>query len=641
MRKLAFCGVWLACLMAAGTPMAQITVPSGPTPDMAAALNQVSPGGTITVVANMEADQTYFVGNAVTIQGQNAGITLRRMNFLVTASNVTFRDIVINGKNAGGQRNPAHQSLIRMTQGNSNLLLENCTIINPASGIGDGLLTTVGSLDGPGCGVQLDTGSNITIRNCNFTNDINTGIDNEVCVFFSTVTPQSGPVMIEGCTFQAHSRCIQINSAHANVTIRNNQFLQNGTLTEFDDAEVSGIFLTTDYNPLGSDTGPLGTPMRNLKIHGNTFGGGVGQIMENNAVCLRGRIDGVEIYNNNFTRRVDSESILAYVYGKDLYIHDNVANGDSNGTGMFVVLGYSTQLTYPDPGTEIHNVVVRNEDFTPREGTGVGMGENMYEVLVEKCTFTNCPTYGAWSFYLPCVMTVRDCVFTNCGTSGGATSGNVEGAILFQSEHCAALNNAMINCRDGVSFDPENLGRTGADVATNNCLVAGNYMLSPYRYGIDDTNQSDAPATDPPAYGIKIINNTIIFPGVAAMSLRSQMYDVYNNIMHGGTTAISNVTVGVNAGTWAPTFRVRGFNLNFNNTYQGMSATATDVTANPQFVGGIAPTTVAGLALNPASPALNAGTSNGTDPDYITEIGAWQQAAVDTSVPGTRWELYR
>ncbi|MBE7558080.1 right-handed parallel beta-helix repeat-containing protein [bacterium] len=601
MRKLAFCCACLLAVWAAGPGWAQITVPSGGTPDMAAAISQVGPGGTITVVSNLEADQNYFVGVSCTIQGQNPSITLRRMGFTVTAGNVTFRNLVIDGKSTLGQRNPNRSFLLRFTQTSSNILLENCTIINPASGVGDGLVSNPLSFDSPGAGVRLDTGANVTIRNCNFSNAVDAGIDNEVCVFFSAADPTAGPVLIEDCTFAAHSRGIQFNSPHGDVTIRNNYFPRTGTTTEFDDAEVSGIFLATDYNPVGAANGPTGTPMRNLRIYGNVFGGGVGEIMENNAVCLRGRIESVEIYNNDFTRRVDSESVLIYGYGRDVYIHDNVANGDSNSTGMYVVLGYSTQMTYPDPGTNLYNVVVRNEDFTPREGTGVGFGENMYDVLVEKCTFTDCPVYGVWSFYLPCVMNIRNNVFTRCGLSSGPSAGNVEGAILFQSEHSSAVNNVMIDCRDGVSFDPENLGRTGANVGTNNVLVAGNTMLRCTRYGIDDTNQSDAPATDPPAVGIKIVNNTFVFPGLAAMALRSKEMLVYNNLMHGGTVAITNVTTGPNAGTFAPTFQVRGFNLNSNNTIRD-GLTATDITANPR--SGRAGADHRGvLALLPDSPA--------------------------------------
>lgn len=644
MKPMTFCGVLLLGLLAAATLSAQVTVPSAGTPDMGTALSQVNAGGTITVTANLEENQTYVVGVACTIQGQNPTITLRRMSFLVSASNVAFRDLVIDGKDTGGTRDSARTNLVRVTATANNFLMENCRVVHPGPGFGNGIMTDVGVLHAPSSSVEVAHGGNVTIRNCNFLNDVDAGIDNETNIFFSDAFAGNGPILIEGCSFGAHSRGIQVNTPHANMTIRNNTFLRTGTPTENGDHEVGGFVLATDYNDLGGQNGPLGLPIRDLVIEGNTFGASPagGNVMENNGVNLHGPIDNVYIRNNVFHRNVLSEAVFAWVYGQGLFIHDNLVDADSNGTGAFTIQGTSTQLFWPDSHMELRNIVLTRNTFTPREGTGIGFGFNTFDALVEDSEFTDCPTYGVWSYFIPSYFTVRNCLFTRCGTNS-PTSGNVEGAVLIQSEYCSVLNNVMIDCRDAVALDPENPGGSTAygTIATNGALIAGNYMLRPTRYGIDDTNGSDDGLPNVLAEGVQIINNTIVFPGIAAMSLRSKNFDVYNNIMHGGTIAITNVTLHVNAGTFAPTFRYRGFNLNFNNNYQGMSPAATDITANPRFVGGLAPSDVAGLALLPDSPARRAGTSNGYEPDYWTHIGAWQDAQVDTAVPGGHWNLYR
>ncbi len=634
MSQQAICMACLAVFLWVGSAGAQVTVPSGGTPDMNAALSQVAAGGTITVATDLEENGSYLVGSPVTIQGQYPGIRLRNMQFIVTSSRVVFRNLVLDGKNSLGQRNPARKYLIRVTGTAADFTIENCRVVHPASGEGDGLANNAASLNGPGCGLQLEMGGDVTVRNCDFNDDVDEGIDNEVNIFFTSVNPQSGPVLIEGCTFGAHSRCIQINSPHANITIRDNRFLWSGTAGEFADEEVTGVMLCTDFNLLNDPNGPYGTPLKNLLVEGNIFGGTGGQIMNNSGVTLWGPVDGVAIRNNTFNGNVRYEAIGVWAYGRDVVVQDNVVATGSHSSGCHLFGSRSKQLVYGDPVFQLENVVVSGEVFSPINGSGMTLAEMVHGARVENCVFNNCAYYGCWNYVSSNDFVVRGNRFVGCGIADNA---NVDGAVLVQSPGCVIADNEMIGCRNGVSFDPQQYTAFAPYntliLRPDHAIVSGNYILGPTRYGIEDTNGS---SVDPggQATGIRIYNNTITTPGVGGMALRSRAMDVYNNILHGGPVAITTTT-------FAPTFSHRGFNLNYGNSYQGLAPTATDITANPGFVGGLAPAAAADAALLPSSPARNAGASNGVDPDFATEIGAWQETAIDASVPTAAWELYR
>ncbi|MBE7558078.1 right-handed parallel beta-helix repeat-containing protein [bacterium] len=626
--------LWIACGVAwlcAGQVGAQVTVPSVGVPDMNAALSQVPAGGTITVTTDLEEDGTYLIGQAVTLRGQHAGITLRNMGFLVTAGGVVFRDLVIDGKDSQGRRNPARRNLIRVTPTAGDFTMENCRVVHPASGEGDGLAHNAVSLHGPGSALQLEMGTRVTLRNCDFNNAVDAGIDNEVNVFFTSVDPAAGPILIEGCTFGAHSRGIQINTPHANITIRNNTFLWSGTAGEFADEEVTGVMLTTDFNDLSAANGPRGAPLRNMLVEGNRFGGPGFPRMNNSGLAFWGPVEGLVIRNNTFNNTVVYEAIQLWDYGRDVILENNYVAPGSHQSGCYVIGARSKQLTYGDPDFRLDNVVIAGETFAPVNGSGMTITEMTYGVRIENCFFNQCAMYGFWTYASSNQFVLRACTFTGCG----ARDTGVDGAVVVQSEGSVVADNVMLDCRNGVSFDPEREYFTPAGPIRrpNRCVVAGNYMLRCTRYGIEDTNGS---ALDPggQAVGIRIVNNTITLPGVGAMALRSRDFDVFNNIMHGGPVAITTTT-------FSPTFRRRGFNLNYGNAYQGMSATATDKTANPQFAGGLSPAGAADVALLPGSPARNAGSADGLAPDYRTENGAWQEVAITASAPAARWERYR
>jgi len=633
MNKIMFFALLAVGLWVVAPLPAQITVP-GTASNLTDALNQAAsnPGSTITITANLEEDNTYFVGTPVTIQGQTPGITLRGIHLLLTASNITLKDLTINGKLTGGARTNT-SFMVVVGSGQSNILIENCTIINPATGTGDGVLYSGGaptaSLGGESSCVRVDTSNNVTIRDCNFVND-DDGLPNIVGIDITAQTPGNGPILIENNRFFADARNIQISCPHRNITIRGNTFLGENLGSE---NGGGSIFLATDFGT--DDSGPRGTPIRDLVIEGNTFGvlaDGINHA--NNAINLHGPIDGVYIRNNTFNVDILSESVYAAVYGTGLTITDNIIGADANGTGSLIIQSTSVDLIYPEPGLRMDGVLIRNNDFPGVPGgTAIGFGELVYNALVEKNNITDCPIYGVWSYYQPSEFMVRNNTFTRCGTQNG----NVDAAVLVQSENCGVVGNAMIDCRDGVSMDPENLVRdANVEIASNNLLIAYNYMLRPTRYGVEDTNGSDTFA-DVLAQNVRIINNTIVFPGVGHLSLGTKATQLYNNIFFGGTLLLKGTTWNA-----TPDFTRRGFNLNFGVTWPAeYPAMPTDITANPMLVGGFAPASVGDLALLPDSPARDAGTSDGYTPDYVTDIGAWQGVQVNTSVNSSQWENYR
>ena len=115
--------------------------------------------------------------------------------------------------------------------------------------------------------------------------------------------------------------------------------------------------------------------------------------------------------------------------------------------------------------------------------------------------------------------------------------------------------------------------------------------------------------------------------------VRGDTLSVYNNLFMGGAGSV------LNNGAVMDKF---GFNLTYNSPYEGFLTPATDIVSPLPPIVSLFPTTVAAVALRPDSRALDAGTSNGIDPDYITDIGAVEMGyLVDTAVPPRTWELYR
>ena len=633
MRRI-ICIVAVLSLWAAGG-VAQVTVP-GTAADMGAALSQVGLNGTITVTANLEAEASYLVSTpGITIQGVNPSITIRQHMFIVTVEGVTFRDLVLDGKSTGGVRS-VNATLVRVLELAGNFLMENCTVRNPAAGLGNGVVSTgsLGStnldiLNGAGACVDLRTSDRVTLRNCTMINDDESGVDNEVNVVFNDATAGSGSTLIEGCTFYANSRNVQINVPHAGITIRDNDFLGTDGASDY---EGAGIFLMTDYQDAGSPNGPRGTPIRNLVIEGNRFGEPGGRVHANAGIRLDGPIDGVFVRGNVFNAEVQSEAVFSRAYGSTLVFENNQCRNLCTGGAAFRVAARSVDI---DPGLEpaalfIDHVVAAGNLFEDNVGnSGIGVGERVGADLAENNTFIR--TGGYFNSRRPHTSIIRDNVFQECGTGGGA--------VEIVTDQAVVTRNTFSNCGSAVVVKSALSVVSGTDEAPVGHVGTFNVIFRPTVRGIMDNSGPDDVLPSPlRSQGLRIVNNTIAFPGTAGIALRGTGIDLFNNIVSAGPVA---VTVAGTGGNHAVTFAHRGFNLNFGNSYVGLAPTGTDLLADPRFVGGLVPANASGLALLPDSPALNAGTSNGVDSDFFTEIGAWQELTIDTHVGQGRWELYR
>jgi hypothetical protein len=648
--------IFVVLIMCTGPLSAQVTVP-GTAATLQQAFSTVSPGQTITVLQDIEEDIQINTGlSGVTLQGATPGVRVRRTRFIISGSNFTIRDIILDGKNLAGERSESvsHRSIVTVSPIASNFLMENCGVVNPASGEGNGIVYVLPNtfpdiLNNPGACVNVQTSNNITIRNCSMVNDPDTGVDNEVCIFFANATAGSGPVLIENCTFMANSRLIQINVPHANMNIRNNLFMDTDATSDY---EGGGVFLMTDYNPLGDANGPEGIPMRNLVIEGNTFGDPTsGRAFSNSGVAIDGPIDGVYVRNNLFTASMTDEAIYSKAYGQDLVFSGNTVYSQCAGHfGAFRAAARSSQLEIGDTRLQLKGCVIRDNIFQDNidsansgDGRAVGFGELCSDVVFEDNEVIRAGRYGYWNSIKPHTAVIRRNLFSDCGHQAGPGGDvDIQGAILLQADECSIVNNDIIDCYNGVTFDEAT--DVTQQVATDNRgtyndVIAFNYILGAANNGIGEfSGISVHSSTTDRAAGLRFFNNTIAFPGAAAIFLRSPSVYAYNNIFHAGARAIN---IEEDSSNHNVTFVARGFNLNFNNIYGGISAMPTDITANPDFVGGLVPTTVSGMALNPGSSAINAGSTNGVVPDYVTEIGAWQQGQVDTEVPSYKWSLYR
>jgi Right handed beta helix region len=632
MRKTLFLVLLVALAIVSGPVFAQVTVP-GTAATLQEAFSTVSPGQTITITTDIEEEIQIVSGlSGITLQGATPGTTIHRTRFIIGGTNWTVRDLTIDGKNMAGVRSASetHRVIFNLSANAVNFSMINTKIVNPAPGFGAGDLSDLVQMAGAGACLKIQTGNSVSIQNCNFENDDDAVASNETCIIIAPDALGVGPIVIEGCTFAAENRGIQINTPQPNITIRNNSFLRAVQTSEY---TGSSITYANDFNDMAGAFGPLGTPIRNLVIEGNTFGNGTDTI-GNNTLALHGPIDGVYYRNNTVNDDVLDEAVYARAYGKDLTLTDNFCNALSPAGGEFRIGARSTQLAVPDAAFFLSNVVITGNTFLDNDGASAGFGELVGNILFEDNTVTNTSEYGYWNSTQPHSNSIiRNNLFTNCGAAG-----NVSGGVYIQGDNEVVVSNQFIGCHNGVAIDESNdvmsafLPDVGYARAAVGNMIAFNYFIDTDNHAIADYGGAN------PSHGTRIFNNTISRAGAGAMLLSGLEFEVYNNLMFMGSTAIEALG--------AATFNKRGFNINANNTYVGIAPTATDVTVplaevSGIFVGGLLPLTVADHVLVINGAAHDAGSHDGLSNDYRTDIGAWQDVSVDTAVSQNMWELYR
>lgn len=624
-------------------------------PTILDALNNAQTGDRIVISGQVVLDQQVVVAiNDLTITSGNPRADIRRTRFLVTASGVTFQDVDINGKSPAGARSPDARSLVTFTSTASNGTLIGCKIVNPASGTGTGVENSSDDVLGPGACVNVQAEGALSVRNCNFANDMDADVNNEVGILLGpgAGNPSVGPVLIEGCTFRAVERNVSIVAPWSNITIRNCGFsLSNqGAIGQ----APADVYVNTDW----ADQTFEGA-VNNLLIEGNVLGGVESPQGSRYSypVATLSTLNNCILRNNHLTTSNNNIGVYWRGRGNGLVIENNrvdvrgTANETSYGSLYLRCAGSTANnFVFGDPRLRMKNVIVRGNVFTNPTGTGelaaITLRDWYENTVIEDNVIRNYLLNGIYMFEAPNGHVIRNNYFQNVGTVRGGVNAAIAGAL----QDGAAIGNTIVGCQVGIRlFTSSGVNGTAPsppflDRRPKNNVIARNAILGCVSTGIlDQSGEVDGTDTQGTylqrSFGNRYVNNTITNPGAEGMALRGDQHWVYNNIFFGGTAAVrDNRTTGANT-----SFAAIGFNATYATNYVGIAPPATDIQLpNSPFVGGNNPTTRAGVTPKADAPVLSAGTGDGLSPDYITDIGAIQLGAVtDTSVPAAGWALYR
>lgn len=622
---------------------------------ISAALAAAQAGDRIVVSGEVVEDAIVLVTVPnVTITSGSPRADIRRTRFLVTAGGVTFQDVDINGKSPAGQRSPDAAYLIMLADTSSNVTLLDCKVVNPASGEGTGAETTQEGVLNPGACLNIQTPGPVTVRNCNFVNDMDAGVNNEVAILLApgASSPAVGPVLIEGCTFRSVVRNISIAAAWENITIRNCGFSMSnqGAIGQ----APANVYVNVDWSD------PSGNALvRNLLIEGNEMGGVAPPDNGKHSypVATLAQMENTVIRNNHFTSTNNNIAVYWRGRGSGLVIENNRCNsrGTTNETAygtlyMRCAGASSNNMVTGDPRLRMKNVVIRENLMPNPTSTGelaaITLRDYYENAIIEENVISNYLLNGIYMFEAPNGHLIRNNYFQNVGTVRGGMNAAISGAL----QDGLVAGNLIVGCQVGIRC----LTSTGGngtvalpflDRRPRNNVYARNIILQAAGSGFLDSSAEAATGSDAQgtflqrSFGNRYVNNTIVNPAADCMALHGDAHFVYNNILFGGTAALrDNRTTGPDT-----SFAALGFNATFANAYVGIPTPGSDVQlAQTPFVGGNNPSTAAGVAPKPGAPVLAAGSGNGLHPDYTTDIGAVQLGATtDTGVPAIRWELYR
>jgi hypothetical protein len=653
-RKILFvCAVALLCVAALPGWAADLAVP-GSYPSIQQAYVNASSGDRIVVSGTHTAD----AGLSVTIGISNITITsgatqadIRGMRLLINAQNTTLENLIIDGRSATGELSPVVVDIVTVLPNADNTLINNCRIVNPATreNSGSDAVNDLTQHEDPGSCIDIRTSGSLTIRNCDFVCMNYPSVHNIVGLHFNSAVSAVGPILIEDCDFQVERRGIDFGCAWSNITI------QRCSFGGFSGASGSaaGVFLyTDDFQP--DDV------VSNLVIADCTFLGNTVDTQGWRGIYHVGGIaENVAIRNCTFPASLGGDGIYWRARGRDMTIENNVWNGNYGISMRFSVRVSTTSnlsgLMKKDPRLSWHNLQLINNDLSNLRNESIGIGENMLTgVVIENNSVIDQPNNGA----IKCLDTPISVIIRNNHLEQIGDADNLAGIIVAGNDSVVS-NNFMLDCYNGIIV-AQSRGTYGTALADphydrrcHSTIFARNVIVNSVAVGIIDNSTVEDEgqlANGDFMIGrsamLRYINNTIVNSGSYNMAIHGEHLSAYNNLFMGGFGAIND---NGKAASPITTFDMLGFNLMYSITgaYTGpalnAAAPTTDVNSLlPPVVGGPNPTNYAGVALRPDSVALSAGTSNGIDPDYVTDIGAVQTGAnVDTAVSSRCWELYR
>jgi parallel beta helix pectate lyase-like protein len=580
---------------------------------LAAAFSTVSPGDTIQLDAAAnpfpsEGSLSTGISN-LTITSINGQALLPQTNLILSGDNVTIDNIHLDGENIT-------KVLIRATVLVDGLVIRNCKLVNPASGttnssLADDLIDMSEALDS-GAAIRLDSCQNILIENNDMQSADNSAIQNQVCIFCTEQSGTPSNLTIRNNMFKSEFRNISIWQGWSNVLVEGNTFVR----TSQGQAQAGAAFLvSTEYSVAGAVSS-------NHIIRDNTF-----TYSDDASIAyVQTIIDNVLIENNNFIRAVGFGILRIESGGQGLVVRNNTIDTVASAA---VMLANAVSLPAADA---IRNVIIADNQFiNPARAADLLVDINQNIVFENNVFETFTSNVGIRPTHWNSAAIIRNNQFLQGGSSS---------IMSIEGSGSVIVDNELQHAVRGISFIAEVPGTSlggvaGGNIAMRNLLIdCGGSGTGSY-FAIGDYHYS-ATVFLPPV-GNTIVGNTIVLTAGNGIDFEGTNYTIYNNLV------AYNNGIGINMKAGG-SVALSDFNLlhgNGGGNYGGLSQGTNDVLSDPMFAFFIGVPTGADFHLQQASPARNAGSPNGTDPDYVTELGYYQDFETNTSVSASCWEMYK
>ena len=599
-------------------------------------------------------------GNNATVQVDATAGPFTQENLIVFANNLTITGVngtaVISATTdwvvaSGGCRmenlrfdfQGTSKTPVRFLPDANDITVRNCTFIDP--GHGDTPAARGGNPDASdnvSVSVLVMSRSNVLFEDCTFTHttaQTNSAVNDGSLRFFPSGTGANAQnCTIRRCVFTAPDVCILIDSAWDGMTIEQCTFtVPNRNVTGLYRAGIWVESQVMEENPANVT--------RNLVIRDCNF-----PFIEDTCIAFwNAIIDNVVIDNCDMGAAGDQAVHTENTGGNGLVITnciiDNKAPGESVNTDPIWFNVNTIGTTVPVSG-----VVISNNEFREWGNTAINFHGGYRNVRVEGNTFgtgTLQPLYyGVYQVHSNQSIVVRNNTFLKHNGY----------SVILRGSNCLVSNNLMI--QEGSNgrgvYISAGTPPDEAYVQPHDNVIAYNVMVNLTADGVYEA----AVAANLVHRNDRIFNNTIVYCQGNGMILSGLGYQVFNNIIVACGTTGTEAGINLRAGA---SMAVEDFNLlvaNSNNFLGWSTPGAHDlIGVNPQFTDlGAIETALAfnqpitpqlvnsSLTLAPVSPARDVGT----DPsgplehtDYSTDLGAFSDVQIDTSVPANRWAVYR
>jgi Right handed beta helix region len=484
--------------------------------------------------------------------------------------------------------------------------------------------------------------SNLTINNC-YMSGGRRGFETNLGLVMTGANITNTSFVSRGVTQSANGLIMQVGAVMQDSSFTNVDFISEGQIGDVTDFRHGGLLAedpdttieNTSFTNCSFQGGNVGIGLQRYQI---STGAGAGPNVDDVTFtdCTIDNVNGRGIsmqYGNGGDNVTFSNIAISNVTGIAAHIEwdgnnlsfDNLSyDGNGNGSGIFLgtvspsFIGSSWMLT--------------DSQFTNLNGIGIEIGSIVQDATISNVTVDGMVGSGIgikFSDNNPLsVASISNILVTSCELSDIAGS-----AIIIQGPTNTVQGNRIIECGNGIELQSGRSEQLSALTSTYGNLITRNYVFGGGSgTGILESINA-AYASDPGAKNNVYLNNTV-----------TDWADGGN--FFGRGNRIQNDIFAYNTGNGLlvqPTGMVgllAGFNCCYGNTtdYAGSIAqdVAIDLDVDPQFVSRDPSSPNFYLLTDGLSACVNAGTTDGSVGDNVTDMGCRESGVVEVG----SWRLY-